>query len=112
MLAAGAGCSAGFYLIPLMTLIQRRAPDDERGRFLGTTNAISFAFMTFASVLYLVWHKVLGIEPGLVFFLCAGLAATGCLIFFVRRRRLHEWVDDEGGGTAGGDDLRIGSTDR
>jgi len=106
VLAAGAGCSAGFYLIPLMTLIQRRAPDEERGRFLGTTNAISFAFMTFASVLYLIWHKVLGLEPGLVFFLCAGLAAVGCLIFLVRRRRLHEWVDDADIETEGEDGLR------
>ena len=93
VLAAGAGCSAGFYLIPLMTLIQKRAPDEERGRYLGTTNAISFAFMTFASVVYLVWHKVLQLSPERVFFLCAALAAVGCVIFFVRRKRLHEWVD-------------------
>jgi acyl-[acyl-carrier-protein]-phospholipid O-acyltransferase/long-chain-fatty-acid--[acyl-carrier-protein] ligase len=90
--AAGAGISAGFYLIPLMTLIQKRAPDGERGRFLGTTNAISFAFMTIASIIYLIWYKVLGLEPEWVFFLCAVLSLFGCLIFFLRRKHLAEWV--------------------
>ena len=92
VMAAGAGLSAGFYLIPLMTLIQKRAPDGERGRFLGTTNAISFTFMTLAAIIYLVWVKVLQLEPEHVFFLCAGLAAIGCIIFFLRRRHLAEWV--------------------
>lgn len=92
--AAGAGLSAGFYLIPLMTLIQKRAPDGERGRFLGTTNAISFAFMTVASILYLLWYKVLGLEPEWVFFLCAALALAGCVIFLLRRRHLAEWVEE------------------
>jgi MFS family permease len=93
VMAAGAGLSAGFYLIPLMTLIQKRAPDGERGRFLGTTNAISFSFMTLAAIIYLLWVKVFGLEPELVFFLCAGLASVGCVIFFVRRRHLVEWVE-------------------
>jgi MFS family permease len=93
VLAAGAGISAGFYLIPLMTLIQKRAPDGERGRFLGTTNAISFAFMTLGSIIYLLWSKVLKLEPEWVFFLCAALALIGCVIFFLRRRHLVEWVE-------------------
>ena len=94
VLAAGAGISAGFYLIPLMTLIQKRAPDGERGRFLGTTNAISFAFMTLASIIYLLWSKVFGLDPEWVFFLCSALALVGCLIFFLRRRHLIEWVKE------------------
>jgi MFS family permease len=94
VLAAGAGISAGFYLIPLMTLIQKRAPDSERGRFLGTTNAISFAFMTLGSIIYLLWFKVFKLEPEWVFFLCAALALIGCLIFFLRRRHLIEWVQE------------------
>ena len=93
VLSAGAGFFAGFYLVPLMTLVQDRAPDDERGRYLGTTNAISFAFMTVASILYLVWNKVLGLPPEKVFLLCAALALVGCVIFYVRRNHLREWIE-------------------
>ena len=95
LLAVGAGLSAGFYLIPLMTLIQHRAPDGERGRYLGTTNAIAFGFMTIAAIIYLLWNKVLGLPAISVFLLCAGLALIGCIIFFVRRNRLKEWVEEQ-----------------
>lgn len=95
VLTAGAGFCSGFYLIPLMTLIQDRAPDGERGRYLGTTNAISFAFMTVAAVVYFVWNKVLGLPPEKVFLLCAVLALIGCVIFYVRRHHLKEWIEDK-----------------
>jgi len=93
-LAAGGGFCAGFYLIPLWTLIQARAPEGERGRYLGTANAISFAFMTVGAVLYAVWTKVFGFGVSEVFLLNSGLAFIGCMIFLVRRRRLAGWVQD------------------
>ena len=49
--------------------------------------------MTLAAIIYLLWVKVFGLEPELVFFLCAGLASVGCVIFFIRRRHLVEWVE-------------------
>ena len=94
LLAGGAGISAGFYLIPLMTLIQDRAPDGQRGRYLGTANAISFAFMTVGSIVYLVWNKVLGLSPLSVFILCAVLAFIGCIVFFLRRNKMAEWIEE------------------
>jgi MFS family permease len=93
-LAAGGGFCAGFYLIPLWTLIQARAPEAERGRYLGTANAISFAFMTVGAILYAVWTKVFGLGVSEVFLLNAGLAFIGCLIFLIRRHRLAGWVQD------------------
>lgn len=92
--AAGGGFCAGFYLIPLWTLIQARAPDGERGRYLGTANAISFAFMTVGAVVYALWSKALGLGVSQVFLLNSGLALLGCLIFLVRRRRLAGWVQE------------------
>jgi len=82
------------HLIPLWTLIQARAPDGERGRYLGTANAISFAFMTVGAVVYAVWSKALGLGVSEVFLLNSGLALLGCLIFLVRRRRLAGWVQE------------------
>ena len=90
--AAGGGFCAGFYLIPLWTLIQARSPDGERGRFLGTANAISFAFMTVGAVTYALWSKAFGLGVSEVFLLNAGLSFVGCLIFLVRRKRLAGWV--------------------
>ncbi|HIE96887.1 MAG TPA: hypothetical protein EYG03_03110 [Planctomycetes bacterium] len=43
-LILGAGFSAGFYIIPLQALLQQLSPRSERGRFLGTANAISLPF--------------------------------------------------------------------
>ena len=93
--AAGGGFCAGFYLIPLWTLIQDRAPDGERGRFLGTANAISFAFMTVGAVTYALWSKAFGLGVSHVFLLNAGLAFIGCLIFLIRRKRLASWVQKD-----------------
>ncbi|MEE2682136.1 MAG: MFS transporter [Planctomycetota bacterium] len=90
--AAGGGFCAGFYLIPLWTLIQDRSPDGERGRYLGTANAISFAFMTVGAVIYAVWSKGLGLGVSQVFLLNAGLALVGCVLFLIRRKRLANWV--------------------
>jgi MFS family permease len=50
----GAGFFAGFYIIPLQALLQHLSPADERGRFLGTSNGISFAFLALASLVYWV----------------------------------------------------------
>ena len=93
-LAAGGGFCAGFYLIPLWTLIQARAPEGERGRYLGTANAISFAFMTVGAILYAVWTKVLGFGVSEVFLFNSALAFIGCLIFVIRRHRLAGWVQE------------------
>ena len=92
--AAGGGFCAGFYLIPLWTLIQARSPDGERGRYLGTANAISFSFMTVGAVTYALWSKTFGLGVSEVFLLNAALAFVGCLIFLVRRKRLANWVQE------------------
>ena len=38
-----AGFFAGFYIVPLQALLQYLSTDDERGRFFGTSNALSGA---------------------------------------------------------------------
>ena len=63
----GAGFFAGFYIIPLQSLLQKLSPDDERGRFLGTANAVSFAFLTIAALLYWAIRPAFGNQPQNIF---------------------------------------------
>ncbi len=87
LLIFGAGFFAGFYIIPFQALLQHLSPGDERGRFLGTANGISFAFLSIASLLYWVIRPVFGGRPQLVFLVCAALMAGGSAFFLARLRR-------------------------
>jgi acyl-[acyl-carrier-protein]-phospholipid O-acyltransferase/long-chain-fatty-acid--[acyl-carrier-protein] ligase len=77
----GAGFFAGFYIIPLQALLQKLSPDDERGRFLGTANAVSFAFMTVSALFFAAVRPAFGNQPQKIFYLCALLMAAGAAYF-------------------------------
>jgi acyl-[acyl-carrier-protein]-phospholipid O-acyltransferase/long-chain-fatty-acid--[acyl-carrier-protein] ligase len=53
-LLSGMGLVAGFYIIPLQSMLQLFAPDAERGRFLGTANAMSFVMGGVGSLLFMM----------------------------------------------------------
>ena len=80
----GAGFFAGFYIIPLQSLLQKLSPDDERGRFLGTANAVSFAFLTVGALIYWVIRPAFGDAPQRIFFVSSGLMAAGAAFFMWR----------------------------
>ena len=82
----GAGFSAGFYIVPLQALLQKWSPEDRRGRYLGTANAVSFTFMTLSAVLYVVIRGWFGDSPHHIFLVCSGLMAVGAGFFLVRLR--------------------------
>ncbi len=82
----GAGFFAGFYIIPLQALLQKLSPDDERGRFLGTANAVSFTFLTVAALLYWVVRPAFGDEPQNIFYLSSALMALGAAFFLWKLR--------------------------
>lgn len=84
----GAGFFAGFYIIPLQALLQKLSPDNERGRFLGTTNAISFAFLSVASLIYSALKPlpVFVDHPQRIFLVSAGLMIFGAGYFLLRLR--------------------------
>jgi len=83
-----AGVFAGFYIIPLQALLQFLSPTGERGRFLGTANAISFVFSTAGSLMFILARQTLAIPPNRVFLICAGLAIVGGLLLLWPMRRL------------------------
>lgn len=87
-LIAGAGFFAGFYIVPLQALLQHLSPADERGRFLGTANALSFVASSLGSIIFLAARRQLGLPSNRVFLICAGLAIVGSAILLWRLRKL------------------------
>jgi acyl-[acyl-carrier-protein]-phospholipid O-acyltransferase/long-chain-fatty-acid--[acyl-carrier-protein] ligase len=81
----GAGFFAGFYIIPLQALLQKLSPDDERGRFLGTANAVSFTFLTVAGLLYWAIRPAYT-EPQKIFYVSSVLMAVGAAFFLWKLR--------------------------
>lgn len=88
------GFFAGFYIIPLQSLLQHLSPDDERGQFLGTANAVSFAFMTVAGVLYTVIRPWFGDQPQHIFYVSSGLMLVGACYFLWRLRGTGILIND------------------
>ncbi len=82
----GAGFFAGFYIIPLQALLQQLSPDDERGRFLGTANAVSFTFLTVAALLYWAIRPAFGNDPQHIFYVSSALMAAGAAFFLWKLR--------------------------
>jgi acyl-[acyl-carrier-protein]-phospholipid O-acyltransferase/long-chain-fatty-acid--[acyl-carrier-protein] ligase len=82
----GAGFFAGFYIVPLQALLQKLSPDGERGRFLGTANAVSFAFMTLAAAVYYPLAQAFEAEPQRIFVICAIMMIAGAAFFLYRLR--------------------------
>jgi acyl-[acyl-carrier-protein]-phospholipid O-acyltransferase/long-chain-fatty-acid--[acyl-carrier-protein] ligase len=79
-LLALVGLVAGFYIIPLQSMLQALAPDDLRGRVLGTANGYSFLMGAVGSGLFLALrqadmpsNRIFLVLFGLCF--AAGLAA-------------------------------------
>jgi len=85
---AGAGLFAGFYIVPLQALLQKLSPSDERGRFLGTANGISFMFLAAAALLYWLIKPLFGNEPQKIFILSAVMMLVGAAFFLYKLKRI------------------------
>jgi acyl-[acyl-carrier-protein]-phospholipid O-acyltransferase/long-chain-fatty-acid--[acyl-carrier-protein] ligase len=57
-LLAATGLVAGLYIIPLQSMLQSLAPDELRGRVLGTANGLSFALGAAGSALFLALRTI------------------------------------------------------
>jgi acyl-[acyl-carrier-protein]-phospholipid O-acyltransferase/long-chain-fatty-acid--[acyl-carrier-protein] ligase len=86
-LVMGAGFFAGFYIIPLQALLQKLSPSNERGRFLGTANAISFSFLSAAGVVYWATRDLFGAQPQRMLLPAAILLIVGAALLLLRVRQ-------------------------
>ncbi len=88
ILISGAGIFAGFYIIPLQALIQDLSPESERGRFLGTTNALAFVFSSLGSLTVVVAGSVFHMGPNRIFLICAAMGLIGLVLVYWRFRSI------------------------
>ena len=83
-LLSATGVVAGFYIIPLQSMLQSLSPDDSRGRVLGTANGLSFVMGGAGSLLFLALRQA-GMPSNRIFLALALVClATG----LAERRRL------------------------
>jgi len=82
------GVFAGFYIIPLQSLLQFLSPGDERVRFFGTANALSFVFSTVGSLAYWGLTGGLGVPANRVPLACAAIAMTGTIVGIIQLNRI------------------------
>lgn len=88
------GLVAGFYIIPLQSMLQALAPDDMRGRVLGTANGLSFVMGAVGSGAFLVLRKA-GMPSNKVFLVLAALCGVVAWTVF-------RWLRTRGGTAAAG----------
>ena len=69
------GLSSGFYVVPLQAALQRLAPNEKRGRFLGAANMLSWTAIALASLIFLLLRRSWGI-PAENIPTAAGLVAS------------------------------------
>ncbi|MEE2912614.1 MAG: MFS transporter [Planctomycetota bacterium] len=79
----GLGLSAGFYAIPIQSLMQLLPVPAHRGRVLATSNALSFSFMAIGSLAYWVFRPLFGSDPQHIFVVCSFVAI---IAWFICRR--------------------------
>ncbi len=86
-----AGFFAGFYIVPLQALIQILSPDDERGRIIGTSGAISFCFSSLGPVVFWVAKNPLGMPANRIFLICAAMAIIGTIYGAIQLKKIMDY---------------------
>ncbi len=89
------GFFAGFYIVPLQSLLQYLSPNDERGRFFGTANALSFCFVSIGSIIFLILDS-LGLTPANVALFCAGISLIGTVVGGIAMKQILKARDAHG----------------
>ena len=88
------GIGAGFYLVPLLALIQHLAPAAERGRFLGTWNASTFLPGLVGIVIFQLL-RIIGVPSVRIWLVCAAFALLllPLLLLVVRSLQRHHLAE-------------------
>lgn len=76
------GASGGFFVIPLQTFVQSRAPKDRLGRVIAAGNIISFSAILFASGALWAFQSVFRLNAGQVFLVVA-LMTLGVTVYIM-----------------------------
>ena len=81
-----AGLFAGIYIVPLQALLQKLAPEESRGRIIGTAGALSAVFEVVGIGIFQASKQMFGMESQHVFLALAGVGFVATLIFYWKVR--------------------------
>lgn len=79
------GIAAGFFVIPVLALLQHLPEGGFRARCVSTSNFCTYLAMTLTALIYALLAPVTGSDPGLWFLICAALMACVTAWVFLRR---------------------------
>ena len=83
VLLAFVGVFAGFYVIPILAMLQHLPAPAFRARTIGTANFITYVAMAISALAFIVIAPILGSEPQMWFLGCAvamGLVFIGSIV--------------------------------
>ena len=89
LLAAG-GFFAGFYMIPLQSLLQVLTTDKDRGRFIAMNTVTTMIGFVGGNYLFSLGKGTLGLSPPTIYLFCA---AVGAVVFFPLWLRWVPWFE-------------------
>ena len=79
------GFLAGFFMVPLQTMIQTLTPEEQRGRVLGLWSCGSFIGIILGNLAFLV-VKQIGVPSNRVFLVCGLFGLIGTVAYYLRWR--------------------------
>lgn len=82
----GLGLSAGFFIVPLASVLQHRPAPELRGAVQGAVNLLSFIAIFAVSGVQILFTTKLHLSPGQVFWVCGGVALVSGFYAVATRR--------------------------
>jgi MFS family permease len=73
--------ASGFFLVPLLAMMQRLSPPEERGRWLAASNWLCYVLMSLAGLTYALASSLLGVHG--TFLVCSGVMAIIVIVLLV-----------------------------
>ena len=87
---SAAGFMAGFLMVPLQTMTQRLASEENRGQVLGLWNCSSFIGVILGNLIFLALKRLTGIASHHIFFICGGLGLILIVLLYTGWQKQFE----------------------
>ena len=89
------GVFAGFYVVPLLAMLQHMPVPSFRARTVGTANFMTYLAMAASALAFAVLAPIVGDDPHLWFAICAGGMATVFVASFSQRTSMQNGASAE-----------------